>query len=86
MTNDSPGHSGTFSLVTGATKANKVLERLTKKYGEDYDSKPVIIVKSTDAESLKTYIDTLDTLTGEENQYLTDMKDMNDNIIKVETR
>lgn len=55
--NDTPGIFGQISLLTGAEEANKVWGELQGKYGEDFDSKPVCIIPSENAEGLKEFLE-----------------------------
>uniref|UniRef100_A0A7S3N4W8 Uncharacterized protein n=1 Tax=Euplotes harpa TaxID=151035 RepID=A0A7S3N4W8_9SPIT len=55
-----PGVRGTFTLVTGPASANQVWAELQGRYGEDYSSKPVVVLGSDDAESLKTFLENFD--------------------------
>jgi hypothetical protein len=60
MTAEHPGHHGKLSLLSGAAEANKVWAELQGKFGEDFDNKPVIVIGSEDAESLKNFLETLE--------------------------
>ena len=88
MTNPTPGHSGTISLVTGATEANKVWAELQGRYGEDFDNKPVIIISSEDAEGLKNILDHVEDaiIPGDSEDEIAEFKMMKDNLIQPDIR
>ena len=86
MTNPTPGHSGTISLVTGATEANKVWSELQGRYGEDFDNKPVIIISSEDAEGLKNILENIENTINIEEGEEEEFKMMKENMIQPDIR
>lgn len=55
--NPTPGYHGKITISTGAHEANQVWGELQGRFGEDFDSKPVVVLDSENAEDLKGFFE-----------------------------
>ena len=80
--NATPGYQGKLTISTGAHKANQIWGELQGRFGEDYDSKPVIVLDSENAEDLKSFFEGLDGLWVSSEEDNKSFKEVKDNLIK----
>lgn len=72
---DNAGHKGSITVSTGSGEANQVWAELQGRYGEDFDSKPLVVIPSEDAEGLKEYLENFEGFDDETKQKYAEVKE-----------